>query len=409
MALFLTASILMASIPSSRSFHQLRIPALTSARGNSRPVTEKSFEKEYPLCHRSTSPRWSLGMATWSNGQAIQEYKDFLATGKSELDKEDDGPSAIVHSSDPSHVIPLTDAINALGNGDDVMLTPNETLPRSLGGRTSYPIYITLPPYELKEFIANLSDEWKARAEDFVFFSGTKVCGVVEPLLREFGMCRDSMTQVVVGFTLPPPGSGLGGVTRKPEDMACNIGADAQGEEKWAGESQACGKWNGAVASRLDSNGIRCKTVFYREWRRAMWERALYDAVWNVVGSVREDETDHADVAMFFDMEASDMMWELANGLRGGLAVTLIYGFEDRLFSIAEMRGKDEPCELLDEMFDYLQNVFPGKCLMLYEYCNYAKDKRGLLKEVKVPPVPTQLSELPSLVKTGNLRADGVI
>ena len=91
------------------------------------------------------------------------------------------------------------------------------------------------------------------------------------------------------------------------------------------------------------------------------------------------------------------------------MAVTLIYGFEDRLFSYAEMRGKGQPCELIDEMFDHLQNVFPGKCLMLYEYLNYAKYKRGLLQGAVVPPVRTELSELPSLVKTGNLRADGVI
>ncbi|KAL9183777.1 hypothetical protein ACHAXT_004633 [Thalassiosira profunda] len=347
--------------------------------------------------------------ATWSNGQAIQEYKDFLATGKSELEKEDDGPSVIVKCADPSNVNPLTDAINALGSGDDVILKPNEPLPPSLGGRESYPIYITVPPFELKGFIQNLSDEWKARAEDFVFFSGGKICGVVEPTLREFGMCRDAMTQVVVGFSTPPPGSGLGGVAKKPECLACNIGADAQGDEKWAGESQACGKWNGALASRLEGNGIRCKSGFYREWRRAMWERALYDAVWNLVGGVREEPTDHWDVAAYYDMEASDMMWELANGLRGGLAVTLIYGFEDRLFSIAEMRGKDEPCELSDAMFDHQINIFPGQCKMLKEYCNYAKDERGLLQTANVPPVPTQLSELPSPVRQGNLRADGVI
>jgi hypothetical protein len=328
---------------------------------------------------------------------------EYLA-GKSELDKEDDGPSIIVRSSNPSSVTLLTDAIYSLGNGDDVIVTPNEALP---DGR--YPIYITVPPYELREFIQKLNDEWKARADDFVFFSGTKVCGVVEPILRDFGMCRDTMSQVVVGFTLPPPGSGLGGVARKPEDMACSIGADAYGEEKWSGETQSCGKWNGAVASRLDRNGIRCKSTFYREWRRAMWERALYDAVWNVVGAVREDKTDHFQVAAYFEMEASDMMWELVNGLRGGLAVTLIYGFEDRLFSFAEMRGKDEPCELLDDMFDHIQNVFPGKSRMLWEYCNYAKDKKGLLLRSNVPPVPSELSELPSPVRQGNMRADGVI
>ena len=187
------------------------------------------------------------------------------------------------------------------------------------------------------------------------------------------------------------------------------IGYDAQGEEKWAGESQTCGKWNAAVASRLIDNGIRCKTVFYREWRRAMWERAIFDCVFNVVGSVREEKTDHADVAMYYELEASDMMWELVNNLRGGLAVTLIYGFEDRLFSIAEMRGKDDICELPDIMFDYSQNIFPGQCRILKEYLNYAKDKCGILQGVYVPPLPTQLDGLPSKVRQGNLRADGVI
>lgn len=179
-----------------------------------------------------------------------------------------DGPSVVVKSSNPSSVTALTDGIIALGKGTDLVITPGTSLPASMGDKPSYPIYITIPPYELKSFIQNLDDEWKARSEDFVFFSGGKICGVVEPILREFGMCRESMTQVVVGFSLPQPG--LAGITRKPEDLSCNIGTDANGEEKWAGESAACGKWNGAVASRLAENAIRCKTVFYREWRRAM-------------------------------------------------------------------------------------------------------------------------------------------
>mmetsp|Transcript_29391 Transcript_29391/g.61078 ORF Transcript_29391/g.61078 Transcript_29391/m.61078 type:complete len:411 (-) Transcript_29391:61-1293(-) len=393
------------AIMGAESTHAFHFPtAVSTARTVSvfKPVVSKGH------CISSVSSS-ALGMATWSNGQAIREYQDFLASGKNELDMKDDGPSVIVQSADPSKVTPLTDAVISLGNGDDLIVTPGGTLPQSLNGKTSYPIFITLPPYELKEFLQNLSEEWKTRAEDFVFFSGGKVCGVVEPTLREFGLCRDAMTQVVVGFSLPKPGSGLGGVAKKPEDLACMIGNDSQGDEKWAGESVACGKWNGAVAGRLNANGIRCKTVFYREWRRAMWERALYDAVWNVVGAVRDEQTDHADVAMFFELEASDMMWELANGLRGGLAVTLIYGFEDRLFSIAETRGKDEQCELIDEMFDYMLNVFPGQCRMLWEYCNYAKDERGLLQSVNVPSVPSQLGELPSPMRQGNLRADGNI
>jgi hypothetical protein len=346
---------------------------------------------------------------TKTPGQAIREYQDFLATGSSELEKEEDGPSVIVQSANPDNILPLTDAIISLGKGDDIILNPSDPLPATLGDRSSYPIYIAVPPYELKEVLQNLNEEWKSRAEDFVFFSGGKACGVVEPILREFGMCRDSMTQVVVGFSLPLPGTGLGGTTKKPEDLSCMIGQDSQGEEKWAGESQTCGKWNMAVATRLHDNGIRCKTGFYREWRRAMWERAVYDCVFNVVGSVREEKTDHADVAMFYELEASDMSWELANGLRGGLAVTLIYGFEERLFSMAEMRGKDEICELSDIMFDHSLNIFPGKCRMLKEYLNYAKDKCGHLQGSNVPKVPTELDSLPSKVKEGNLRADGVI
>jgi len=371
--------------------------------------TSSTYRSNTGSFENKVSSPSALGMATWSNGQAIKEYQDFLSTGRSELQKEDDGPSVIVQSSKPSNVLALTDAIIGLGQGDDIVLNPSDTLPDTLGDRSSYPIYIALPPYELKEFIQNLNDEWKARAEDFVFFSGGKVCGVVEPVLREFGMCRDSMTQVVVGFSTPAPGTGLGGATKKPEDLSCMIGHDTRGEEKWAGESQSCGKWNAAVASRLDDNGIRCRTVFYREWRRAMWERAVFDCVFNIVGCVREEKTDIADVAMFYELEASDMMWELVNNLRGGLAVTLIYGFEDRLFSIAEMRGKDDICELPVEMFDYSQNVFPGTNLMLKEYQNYAKDRCGLLQGVDVPPVPSQIDELPSKVRTGNLRADGVI
>lgn len=325
-------------------------------------------------------------------------------SGKSEMDVQDDGPSVIVCSSTSTL---LADALVALGKGDDVVISPGQALPAAMGDKTSYPIYITVPPYELKPFIQNLDDEWKARSEDFVFFSGGKVCGVVEPTLREFGMCRDAMTQVVVGFSLPTPNEH--GVTFKPQDMACNIGEDSTGETKWAGESSACGKWNGAIAGRLDQNAIRCKTVFYREWRRMMWERALYDGVMNVVGAVREEPTDHCDVAMFFELEASDMMWEIANHLRGGLAVTLIYGFEDRLFSMAEMRGKDEMCEVTDEMFEYSHNIFPGKNRMLLEYLNYAKDERGLLQASNVPPIPSQLGELPSKIRQGNLRADGNI
>ena len=122
----------------------------------------------------------------------------------------------------------MADALVALGKGTDSVISPGQSLPASMGDKPSYPIYITIPPYELKSFIQNLDEEWKARSEDFVFFSGGKICGVVEPTLREFGMCRDATTQVVVGFSLPTANEH--GFTPKPEDLACNIGQDSNGE-----------------------------------------------------------------------------------------------------------------------------------------------------------------------------------
>ena len=158
----------------------------------------------------------------------------------------------------------MVQALAKLGNGDDIILTPDSPLPPGLGSKQSYPIYVALPPSELADFIQNLPDDWKPRREDLVFLSGGDVCGVIEPILKRFGYARDTMTQALVsGFTLP-------GGDRMPEDLSCVVGTDASGEQKWAGECAACGKWCGAVKERLETNGIRCKTGFYREWRRLM-------------------------------------------------------------------------------------------------------------------------------------------
>ena len=183
-------------------------------------------------------------------------------------------------------------------------------------------------------FIQTLPDEWKLRSSDFIFCSGGPICGCIEPVLKGAGFARDSMTQLLVsGFTLPGPAG-------KPQDLSCKIGLDASGENKYAGESAVCGKWAGAVKERLERNGIRCKSGFYREWRRLMvshpravvrekmsfkfglsdltsflffpyfkkWEQAAFDAVFNLVGVVRAEPTTIQDVANYYEQEASDMV-----------------------------------------------------------------------------------------------------
>ena len=68
-----------------------------------------------------------------------------------------------------------------------------------------YPIYITLPPHEISSFIQNLSDNFKERNQDFVFFAGGPSYGNIEDDLKGFGYCRDSMTQVLItGLKITP-------------------------------------------------------------------------------------------------------------------------------------------------------------------------------------------------------------
>jgi len=333
---------------------------------------------------------------------AIKEYQDFLASGKQEITLEKDGTSVIVKSATQPTSL-LADSIACLNpTKDDIILTPGETLPASIDDRVSYPIYITLPPQELNDFLKNLSPEWKPRIGDFVFLSGGPLCGVIEPILKKYGYARDTMTQLLCGgFSTPENMVG----TRKPRDLSCNIGVDAQGESKWAGETATCGKWAGAVQERFETNDIRCKVGFYREWRRLMWERASFDAVFNLVGAIRDEPTTPKDVALYYEQETSDMLWQVTSSLRGWLAVTLLYGFEERLFELAERRFGESQCEISEEMYPYMFCAPLDKGSMMVEYLNYAKDMKGLIPNVELPKTDNR----PSAMLQGNLRADGVV
>ena len=357
------------------------------------------------------SPSRTALHATWSNGQAIQEYQAFLASGKSQLDQTPDGPSVIL--TDNTN-IPLVLALTRLGMGDDVVKSvaygDYPELPTSLGnGMSEYPIYVAISPSSLKGFLDNLSDEYKTRYDDFVFFSGGPHCGCIESVLKQKSLARDTITQVLVGGLLCPKDEFD---PRKPQDLSVNIGTDSVGENKYAGECAACGKWQGSIRERFERNSIRCKTGFYREWRRLMWECAVYDAVMPLIGAVREESTNHAQVAMYYHEEASDMIWQLATALRGMLAVTMTYGAEERMYSFAEQREKEMNCVLPDaNMYDYTAlRIFESHCPMIADYLAYARNERGLLQDVQLPDKILQGGvEVSSIMRRGNLRADGVV
>ena len=210
------------------------------------------------------------------------------------------------------------------------------------------------------------------------------------------------MTQVLISGMRPTPSGRM-------EDLSVRLYTDtANGEEKRAGECAACGKWAGAIAERLERNEVRCRTDFYREWRRRMWERSVFDAVFHLLGIVRSQPTTVAQVANYYSEEVSDMVWEMSQLLRGWKALTLTYGFEERLFGVAESVGKEQPCTLISEMYPFVwgNHVFL-ESKMFVDYLNYAQEEMGLLQGVDLPKKSDD--DFRSNMRQGNLRADGVV
>jgi len=352
---------------------------------------------------RSSSPDRVLDTklhSTWSNGQAIQDYQNFLASGKQEIELTDDCPSVIIQPREGPTA--LAETLLQMGLGDDLVLTPDQDLPAQLGDRSEYPVYITLPPYQLEEFLTNLPESYMARPDDFVFFSGGLEYGNIEDVLKDRGYCRDSMTQVLIsGMRVDPK-------TRQIQDTKTVFGQDANGEDKLAGECAATGKWAGSIMARLERHNVFCRTDFYREWRRRMWERSAYDACFHLVGAVRNEPTTLQQVSNYYSDEVADIVWEMSQLLRGWRAITLTYGFEERLLGIGETAGADQPCVLVSEMYPYVwgsQVFLQSKAFV--EYLQYAQAEKGLLQGVELPKRAD--GDYTSHMRQGNLRADGVI
>jgi hypothetical protein len=191
-------------------------------------------------------------------------------------------------------------------------------------------------------------------------------------------------------------------------DQKVILGVDSVGEDKLAGECTACGKWAGSIASRLSNANVFCRTEFYREWRRKMWERSIYDAVFNLIGVVRSEPTTLSNVAIYYSNEVSDMVWELSQLLRGWRAITLTYGFEERLLGIGESTGSEQGCLLPEELFPYMWGspVFL-ESKKFVEYLHYAQSEMNSIPGIALPQRNDE--DYKSSMRQGNLRADGVV
>lgn len=371
--------------------------------------------------------------ATWSNGQAIREYNDFLATGRSTPEEMEDGPSVII-TNDPQS--PLVRALFRLGDGDDVILAPGDALPSHVGNddsHTSYPIYLCIEPRQLQAAMTeHLFSTWEERQNDLVYVSPPNQ----ETALRAVGLPRDTTSQLLVGFTTPTQ-DGF-----RPLDSCISLGLDARGEDTYAFESVACGKWKDAVAARLEKNDIRCRPAFYRDWRRSMWERSVFDAVFHLIGVCvnvnQQQEEDSgssssssssnqqpltiAQVADYYADDAEEIAWQLSSMLRGSNAIALTYGFEERMFTYAQQRCQNTVCTLNPDTWDHINGVFLQTSIkglnmgfgdpapLHTEYVRFAY-RMGLLHNMDNIEMPPEAAgaQRPSIMRQGNLRADGVI
>ncbi|CAB9525263.1 expressed unknown protein [Seminavis robusta] len=339
-----------------------------------------------------------LHMATWSDSKAVKEYQEFLDTGNQDIERRRDQPSVILMT--PDGASEMAEALWGMGMGDDIVMQPFDSLPAEIDGNYEYPIYVTLPPWQIAEFIRNLPPEYLQRADDFVFFSGGLNHGNIEDVLKDFGFCRDSMTQVLT--------SGLRVTELKTVvDTGVQLGFAGNEEEKWAGRCTACGKWNGAIAERMERNNVICKTDFYREWRRQMWEDSLATGIFHLLGAVREEPTSIQNVANYYYEEASDLLWEMSSQLRGWKAITLMFGFEERMFGVAEANGGDIACQVNNEMYPFIWgNSLLIQSNLYLEYLNYAQQSLGLFQGIQLPEYQQEEN---SIMRKGNLRADGVV
>lgn len=126
----------------------------------------------------------ALSTSTSSFLIAVQDYQNFLSSGKQEIELTVDTPSVFIR---PPEGSPLVDALVEMGMGGDLVLAPGQDLPETVGGKSEYPIYLALPPTQLVDFLANLPECYKARPDDFVFFAGGLEFGNIEDILKDRG------------------------------------------------------------------------------------------------------------------------------------------------------------------------------------------------------------------------------
>jgi hypothetical protein len=102
------------------------------------------------------------------------------------------------------------------------------------------------------------------------------------------------------------------------------------------------------------------------------------------------------------------MVWEMSQLLRGWKAITMMYGFEERIMGIGELADANQLCAISDEMYPFIwgNSVFL-ESKMFVAYLQFAQREKRLLQGIELPDKDD--SDYTSNMRQGILRADGVI
>eukprot|EP00281_Chroomonas_sp_CCMP1168_P030082 CAMPEP_0206244066 /NCGR_PEP_ID=MMETSP0047_2-20121206/17950_1 /ASSEMBLY_ACC=CAM_ASM_000192 /TAXON_ID=195065 /ORGANISM="Chroomonas mesostigmatica_cf, Strain CCMP1168" /LENGTH=374 /DNA_ID=CAMNT_0053669243 /DNA_START=125 /DNA_END=1249 /DNA_ORIENTATION=+ len=317
---------------------------------------------------RLTAPQKGVvTMQVWSNEQAIKEYRDLLE-GKAPAPTQD-GPAVIVGGGK------LGNCIKDMGKGEDRIITRGGSIPLELPDvGTEFPVYVCVKEDDVEEVIRSCPKE---KVDDLVFMQE----GNIELLLKKYGLCGNENTQATINFKVIQMGS-------RPQNCRVEMEPDSFGNPKYAGETVVCGKWGDALKERLERADIPCEKLYYRDWRRHMFEKVIFDSIFNLVGVLHNEQT-LGEVGKFYFGEVDDMLFEINGALRGAFALTMLYGFEDRFYAYSQgynveyIRSKVENFKwrngFIYSMAETARQIgFPDPTPMHTQYLEYAKSQ-GLI------------------------------
>mmetsp|Transcript_32279 Transcript_32279/g.102936 ORF Transcript_32279/g.102936 Transcript_32279/m.102936 type:complete len:344 (+) Transcript_32279:90-1121(+) len=299
-----------------------------------------------------TSSRGQRLRAVWSDSRATVDYQNLLNGIVPE--RKADGPAVVVGED----ALALGLAQMAPGEADRV-LRFDEVSAATLEsvGSGEYPIYVSCDkPELLEEAIRRVPDDKKG---DLVFVNHGHM---LEPILKRYGLLRDTTTQAVAYYAVNEFG--------KLEDDRTHIGEDTMGRAKYAAETAVTGKWAGAFADRLRRNKFHCSENFYRDFRRKMLERVIYESVYNLVAAVHEG-CPLSEVPDYFADECDDMLFEFSRLLRGNLAVALVSGSEERMAAYAKAQYRSK----LDNKGPTISHSSPYRNRFFYDISKSMTDR----------------------------------